>query len=253
MRVAIAGSTGLIGTKLVALARSDGHDVVEVSRSSGFDLTDEAVLPRLAEALADVDAVVDVTQGASFEQDEAVSFFRSVAGHLGQAAHEAGVRRTVVLSIVGIEESPDYGYYVGKVAQEKAHRENSPGVLVLRATQFHEFPGQMVEWFTTDGVADVMDVEFQPVDSAEVVRLLARDGDRVVRRRCPTRRAAHREPRRPGPRARCGQGARCRGEAGRSARIHGRGRHVAAAGGRRHRAWPLVARVDGSGELTLPR
>lgn len=172
MRVAIAGSTGLIGTKLVKLARSDGHDVVEVSRSSGFDLTDEAVLPRLAEALADVDAVVDVTQGASFEEDEAVSFFRSVAGHLGQAAHEAGVRRTVVLSIVGIEESPDYGYYVGKVAQEKAHRENSPGVLVLRATQFHEFPGQMVEWFTTDGVADVMDVEFQPVDSAEVVRLL---------------------------------------------------------------------------------
>ena len=53
MRVAIAGSTGLIGTKLVKLARSGGHDVVEVSRSSGFDLTDEAVLPRLAEALAD--------------------------------------------------------------------------------------------------------------------------------------------------------------------------------------------------------
>lgn len=172
MRIAVAGATGLIGRKLVDLAEREGHDVVALSRTGGYDLTDAAVVPKLVEALAGVEAVVDVTQGPDFEQDAAVAFFEAVATHLGEAATQAGARRTVVLSIVGIERCPDYGYYVAKVAHEKAHRAHAPGLRVLRATQFHEFAGQMIDWFTTDGVADVMDVEVQPVDSAEVVRAL---------------------------------------------------------------------------------
>lgn len=172
MRVAVAGATGLIGRKLVDLAEREGHDVVALSRSGGYDLTDAAVVPRLVEALEGVDAVVDVTQGPDFEQDAAVAFFEAVATHVGDAATRARVSRTVVLSIVGIERCPDYGYYVAKMAHEEAHRVHSPGLRVLRATQFHEFAGQMIDWFTADGVADVMDVEVQPIDSAEVVRAL---------------------------------------------------------------------------------
>lgn len=173
MRIAVAGSTGLIGTKLVSLAKANGHDVVELSRSTGYDLTDEGVSDKLASALEGVEAVVDVTQGSLGSEAEGVAFFEAVAQNLGAAATRAGVKRTVVLSIVGVDRSPDYGYYVAKVAQENAHRENSPSVRVLRATQFHDFPGQMVEWFTDDdGIATVMDVPTQPVDSDEVVALL---------------------------------------------------------------------------------
>lgn len=172
MKIAVAGATGLIGTKLVALAREQGHNVVELSRRSGFDLTAASVVPPLTEALAGVEAVIDVTQGSSFEENDAVAFFEAVARHLGESAQAAGVARTVVLSIVGIERSPEYGYYVGKVAQERAHREASPGVIVVRATQFHEFAAQMIEWYTVDGVAEVMDVEIQPIDSDEVVSAL---------------------------------------------------------------------------------
>ena len=180
MKIAIAGSTGLIGSRLAALAESEGHDVVGIARETGFDLLRP---DGLVEALTGAEAVVDVTQSPSLEEDEASAFFTTVAGNLGRAATAAGVPRTVVLSIVGIDEMQDYGYYVAKLAQERAARATAPGVQVLRATQFHDFASQMLRWNTQDGVARIIDVPTQPVDTAEIVRLLlelatgAVDGD----------------------------------------------------------------------------
>jgi uncharacterized protein YbjT (DUF2867 family) len=169
MKIAVAGSTGLIGSQLTALARKEGHDVVEIARQTGFDLL---VPDGLSRALSDVDAVIDVTQSPSLDEADATDFFTTVAGNLGRAATDAGVSRTVVLSIVGVDRSPDYGYYVAKLAQERAARAAAPGVVVLRATQFHEFAGQMLGWGTKDGVAQIIDVPTQPVATAEIVRLL---------------------------------------------------------------------------------
>ena len=169
MKIAVAGSTGLIGSQVTAAARSAGHEVVEIARDTGFDL----LAPTgLAEALQGVEAVIDTTQSPSLDEDEATNFFQTVATNLGKAAHEAGVRRTVVLSIVGADKSPDYGYYVAKVAHEEATRAAAPGPVVLRATQFHEFAGQMLEWNRDGGVTRIIDVETQPVASAEIARLL---------------------------------------------------------------------------------
>jgi uncharacterized protein YbjT (DUF2867 family) len=169
MKVAVAGSTGLIGSQLTALARKEGHEVVEIARQTGFNLL---IPDSLEQALTAVDAVVDVTQSPSMEQAEATDFFTTVAGNLGRAAAAAGVKRTVVLSIVGVDRSPDYGYYVAKLAQERTARATAPGVVVLRATQFHEFAGQMLQWNSQDGVAQIIDVPTQPVATAEIVRLL---------------------------------------------------------------------------------
>ncbi|MCB0896332.1 MAG: NAD(P)H-binding protein [Nocardioides sp.] len=166
MRIAIAGATGRIGSQLAALARKEGHDVVEIARETGFDL----LAPTgLEEALAGVDAVVDVTAAPL---EVAGEFFPAVARNLGSAAAAAGVPRTVVLSIVGVDRSPDYDYYVAKLAQEQTYRAVAPGVVVLRATQFHDFAGQMLEWNTHDGVARIIDVPTQPVDTAEIASLL---------------------------------------------------------------------------------
>ncbi len=38
MKIAIAGATGRIGSQLTALARKQGHEVVEIARETGFDL-----------------------------------------------------------------------------------------------------------------------------------------------------------------------------------------------------------------------
>ncbi|WP_284534967.1 SDR family oxidoreductase [Nocardioides sp. T2.26MG-1] len=167
MKIAVAGATGLIGAQLTALARKEGHDVVEIARSTGFDLL---APDGLEEALAGAEAVVDVTSSIGLQ--DAAPYFTTVARNLGRAATAAGVRRSVVLSIVGVDQSPDYDYYAAKLAHEQATREAAPGAVVLRATQFHEFPGQMLRWNTQDGVARIIDVPSQPVDSAEVARLL---------------------------------------------------------------------------------
>ncbi len=169
MKIAIAGSTGLIGRQVRAAAEEAGHDVVGLARQTGFDLLAPA---GLTDALAGVDAVIDVTQSPSLDGAEATAFFEAVARNLGRAAREAGVRRTVLLSIVGTDASPDHGYYVAKVAHENATRAAAPGPVVLRATQFHEFAGQMLDGNRDGDVTRVIDVPTQPVASAEVAALL---------------------------------------------------------------------------------
>jgi hypothetical protein len=155
-----------------------GHEVVGLSRGLGVDLTDPT---SVGDRLAGVDAVVDVTRSPSMDTHEAAAFFTRVAANLAAAARAAGVPRTVVLSIVGIERSQDYGWYVATLAHERATRDHAPGPRVLRATQFHEFPGQVLERSRQHGRAQIMDMPTQPVASAEVARLLVElatdDGD----------------------------------------------------------------------------
>jgi uncharacterized protein YbjT (DUF2867 family) len=168
MKIAIAGSTGLIGKQVRALAEAAGHEVVGIARETGIDLLHPV---GLTEALRGVDAVIDVTQSPT-RDETATKFFETVAHNLGSAAKQAGVRRTVLLSIVGADKSPDYGYYLAKVAHERATRAAAPGAIVLRATQFHEFAGQMLQWNREGNVTRIIDVPTQPVAGAEVAKLL---------------------------------------------------------------------------------
>jgi uncharacterized protein YbjT (DUF2867 family) len=168
-RLAVAGATGLIGSQVVRIAAEAGHEVTPLSRSTGVDLTDPDAI---GDRLGGVDAVIDVTRSPSMVEHEAVRFFSTVAENLATAARAAGVRRTVVLSIVGIEQSQDYGWYVATLAHERATREHAPGPRVLRSTQFHEFPGQVLERSRHGNRAQIMAMPTQPVASAEVARLV---------------------------------------------------------------------------------
>lgn len=168
-RLAVAGATGLIGSQVVQLATAAGLEVVALSRADGVDLT---VPGSIGDRLEGVDAVIDVTRASSMDQQGAVDFFTQVATNLAAAAHAAGVRRTVVLSIVGIDRSQDFGWYVATLAHEQTTRRLAPGPRVLRATQFHEFPSQVLERSREGDRAVVMQMPTQPVESREVARLL---------------------------------------------------------------------------------
>ena len=171
MRIAIAGATGQVGRELGIAARKAGHDVVELSRATGVDLVagSDAELDR---ALAGAEVVVDVTNSPTVEQDGATAFFETVAERLGAAATRAGVTRTVLLSIIGVDRTPEDGYFVAKLAHERATRRHAPGVRVLRAAQFHEFAEQSLGWGRHGGVVTVPDMPVQPVALSEVVREL---------------------------------------------------------------------------------
>jgi dTDP-4-dehydrorhamnose reductase len=167
MRIAVAGSTGMVGTLLVDAAEAAGHTVVPLTRKDGIDLTHPVGLD---EALAGADAVVDVTNQLDYAT--AAEFFEAVGTNLGDAATRAGVARTVVLSIIGLERVPEHPYYVAKLAHERSHRDHSPGLGILRAAQFHDFPSQAIGWGRDGSTTTVDDMLSQPVAVPEVARVL---------------------------------------------------------------------------------
>lgn len=173
-RVAVAGGTGMVGTKLVAALRERGHDVVVLSRSSGVDLVAGT---GLAEAISDVEVIVDVTSTVSTKARDCAAFFGSVAGNLQRAAADHGVGLVVTLSIVGIDGldgGGPYGHYVGKLVQEKAVAAGSVPNVILRATQFHEFAGQMIDWTSKAGLLPCPRQPSQTVALDTVVEHLVR-------------------------------------------------------------------------------
>jgi uncharacterized protein YbjT (DUF2867 family) len=163
VRVAVAGGTGLVGRLVVReLARRD-HQPVVVARSRGVDLTTGAGLD---EALAGADAVVDVCNVSTTSRRTAVRFFTAATGTLLGAADRARVGHVVALSVVGAD-SVDFGYYLGKRRQEELLAAGPVPWTLLRATQFHEFAGQLLDRMPGP-VAVVPTMACRPVAAAEV-------------------------------------------------------------------------------------
>jgi uncharacterized protein YbjT (DUF2867 family) len=171
MKITVVGASGLIGAKVVALLKTNGHDVVAASRSSGVDvLTGNG----LADALAGADALVDVTNSPSLEGIPAMEFFTMSATNLVSAARRAGVEHYVVLSIVGVDGIPDSGYFRAKVAQERIITESGMPYSILRATQFVEFADGITESLTVGDEVRVPDALIQPISADEVAEAVTR-------------------------------------------------------------------------------
>ena len=73
----------------------------------------------LAEALAGVETIIDAATWPSPDEQEATEFFTAAARNLQEAGERAGVRRIVVVSIIGIDRFPS-GYNAAKMAHEQA-------------------------------------------------------------------------------------------------------------------------------------
>lgn len=179
MRIAVIGGTGHAGRAAVVEAAARGHEVVVVGRTEPRDPVPGTTFARadvttgegLADALRGVDAVLDASNIASQNERTATAFFVGATKRLVEAGAAAGVRRHVVLSIVGIDDVPT-GYYQAKLAQERAARAGSVPVTVVRATQFHDFPGQLLDVVARGPVAVVPSIPVQPVSTHDVAQAL---------------------------------------------------------------------------------
>ncbi|MEW2401708.1 NAD(P)H-binding protein [Streptomyces sp. NPDC046862] len=170
MRIVVVGGTGLIGSQVVALLRDGGHHVVPAAPSTGVDtLTGQG----LAEALKGADVVVDVSNSPSFDTEPALDFFTRSARHLIEAERDAGVRHHVTLSIVGVDQVPDYGYYRAKVAQEDAVRGGGVPYSIVRATQFFEFIAPVMDMSSEGGEVRLPSTRLRPMASADVAAAVA--------------------------------------------------------------------------------
>jgi uncharacterized protein YbjT (DUF2867 family) len=170
MKIVVIGGTGLIGAKVVTMLREQGHEAVAASPRLGINsLTGEG----LAEALDGASAVVDVSNSPSFEDAAVLAFFETSTRNLLAAEAAAGVGHHVALSIVGIDRSPDNGYFKAKIAQEKLIESGPIPYSIVRATQFFEFVDGIADAATTGNEVHMAPVAFQPIAADDVARAVA--------------------------------------------------------------------------------
>jgi len=132
--IAVAGATGRLGQHLVEVIEGRGHDAVPISRTHGVDVITGA---GLADALVGVDCIIDAATGPSPDREEASRFFTTA-----------------------------------KLAHEEASLAGPIPVRILRAAQFHEFVGQLLDWGTQGEVGYVQTMRTQLVSARSVAEKL---------------------------------------------------------------------------------
>ena len=168
-RIAVAGATGRVGRHVVDVLREGGHDVVAMSRSNGVDvITGNG----LAAALEGVDSIIDTATGPSPEQAAATEFFTTATRNLGVEGAKAGVRRLVVVSIIGTDRATA-GYGAAKLAHERAALAGPIPARILRAAQFHEFVEVLMSWGRQGDVVYLPKMRTQIVAARTVAGALA--------------------------------------------------------------------------------
>ncbi|MGP0031585.1 MAG: SDR family oxidoreductase [Acidimicrobiales bacterium] len=169
MRIAVAGGTGVVGRYVVEAVTGTGHDAVVLSRACGVDLrTDTGV----ARALEGAEVIIDAANPRTMSLAKATSFFTEVTARLQAVGAAQGVSRLVTLSIVGVDRVPSFGYYRAKVAHEAAAQAGPLPVTIVRATQFFEFPAQILGRIHLGPVGAVPVMRVQPIAARSVGRYL---------------------------------------------------------------------------------
>jgi len=171
MKIVVIGGTGLIGSKLVARLRQEGHDAVAASPDTGVNTLTGA---GLAEALQGASVVVDVSNSPSIEDAAALAFFERSTGNLLAAEAKAGVEHHVALSVVGTDRLTQSGYFRAKLAQEKLIQASSMPYTIVHATQFFEFVKSIAAAATDGNRVRLAPVLIQPMAADDVAAAVAR-------------------------------------------------------------------------------
>ena len=170
MKIVVIGGSGLIGGKVVKTLTALGHDAVAASPRSGVDTTTgEGVKAALAKA----DVVVDVSNSPSFADEAVLTFFEASAKNLTRAAHDAGVRHIIALSVVGTDRVASSGYFRAKLAQERLIEAAGLPCSIIRATQFFEFMGAIAAGSASGNTIRLPDAAFQPIAADDVAAIVA--------------------------------------------------------------------------------
>ena len=170
MKIVVVGGTGLIGSKVVAILRQGGHEVIPASPNTGINsITGEG----LKEAMAGTQVVIDLANSPSFEDRAVLEFFETSGRNLLAAEAAAGVRHHVALSIVGTDRTPDNGYFRAKVAQEKLIEASGIPYTIVRATQFMEFLRAIADSSADGKVVRLSPGLFQPIAADDVAAAVA--------------------------------------------------------------------------------
>jgi uncharacterized protein YbjT (DUF2867 family) len=141
-----------------------------VARARGVDvLTGEG----LDDALAGVDAVIDVSNVQAPDAQATQHFFAAATRNLLAAEQRAQVRHHVLLSIVGVHRIDGNAHYAGKREQERLVAAGPVPWTIVPATQFHDFAAMVTRWTERNGVATIAPLLVQPIAPADIADVLA--------------------------------------------------------------------------------
>jgi uncharacterized protein YbjT (DUF2867 family) len=169
MKIVVIGGSGLIGSKIVAILRRGGHEVVAASPRSGINsITGEG----LKDAMAGAQVVIDLANSPSFEDKAVLEFFETSGRNLVAAEAAAGVRHHLALSIVGTDRTSN-GYFRAKVAQENLIKSSGIPYTIIRSTQFLEFLGAIADSGVDGNVVRISPGQFQPIAADDVAAIVA--------------------------------------------------------------------------------
>jgi uncharacterized protein YbjT (DUF2867 family) len=170
MKILVIGGSGLIGTKLVKKLRQRGQEVVAASPKTGVDTRTGK---GLGAAMDGAEVVVDVANSPSFEAAAALEFFETAARNIFAVEARAGVGHHIALSVVGADRLLESGYMRAKLAQESAIKNSKMPYTILRATQFFEFIGSIVEAGADGATIRLTPALMQPIAAEDVAAELA--------------------------------------------------------------------------------
>lgn len=170
MKIVVIGGTGLIGGKVVAILRQQGHEVIAASPATGINtITGEG----LSEAMDGTDIVIDLSNSPSFEDKAVMDFFQTSGRNLLAEEVKAGVKHHVALSIVGVDIMQNIGYMRAKQAQEDLIRKSRVPYTIIRSTQFFEFLKGIADQATKGNEVHISTVDFQPIAADDVASFVA--------------------------------------------------------------------------------
>lgn len=173
MKVTVMGASGRIGSRLVESLRQAGAEVVLASPTFGVNsVTREG----LRTSLTGADAVIDVTNAASFGDNSALEFFRTSTRNLLAASADAGVGHYLALSIVGTPRLVENDYFRAKMVQENLIKAARRPYTLVHSTQFFEFISGVIDMAAGDDGIRLPSASVQPIaadDVAEVLTQLA--------------------------------------------------------------------------------
>ncbi len=189
-RIALSGATGFVGRHVTQRLEAAGHEVVALSRRTGFDL---AAPDRVAlrEVLAGCDAVIHcagINREIGTQTYDAVHVRGTQA--LVELARAAGVRHISVLSFLRARPDGPTAYHRTKWAAEAIVRESGIPYTVLKAGVIHGRGDHMLDHlshalysFPVFGLVGMHDQPVRPVAVDDVARILeaAATGDDRLR------------------------------------------------------------------------
>jgi len=170
MRIVIIGGTGRIGSRLARILEQQGHTVIIASRSTGVNtITGEG----LDTALANAQAVVDVSNLPNAAPNAVLEFFTTSTRNVVAAEKKKGISHHIVLSIVGVDRMPPKAYFRAKQAQERLVKDSGIPYTIVQATQFFEFLDNIANYGAKDDAIHLPAISFQPIAADDVAAILA--------------------------------------------------------------------------------